>query len=296
MKRFAFLPRACAGTAVAALLAAAAHAGGTLTVQGSPDAPIQVLDHHVEVLIQNGFARTEVTQVFFNPNERALEATYRVPVPEGASLSEMTMFLGETVMEGEVVAREKARAAYEEERDSGAGLAEEQAGNVYDFFVSPVPALSELRFRYLYYQPIKLDTGIGRFLYPLEDGGTDEVAKAFWTQESAVLRSFSFHAVIESVWPIEDVRMPGLSAATAITRTANGGWDVRLEAPGGIELSADLVLYYRLADDLPGRVEMLAWTKTTSDQFKFKYLKPQPPNRGHCIGYTQPLMVHPTVP
>ncbi len=258
--RFLRGPKAVASFVVlATLLAAPAGAGGTLTIQGSPDAPIQILDHHVEVLIQNGFARTEVTQTFFNPNDRALEAIYRVPVPEGASLSEMTMYLGELVLEGEVVARDKAREAYEQERDDGAGLAEEQAGNVYDFHVSPVPPLGELRFRYLYYQPLKLDTGVGRFLYPLEDGGTDELAKAFWTQETRVHRSFSFHAVIESVWPIEDVRMPGFSGAAAITETPDGRWDVRLEAPGGVELTGDLVLYYRLADGLPGRVEMIAY-------------------------------------
>ena len=199
MHRHRSIHNALASAAAAVLLTAtAAHAGGTLTIQGSSDLPIQILDHHVEVLIQNGFARVEVTQTFFNPNERPLEALYRVPVPQGASLSEMTMFLGESVLEGEVVARAEARAAYEEEKDSGAGLAEEQAGDVYDFFVSPVPALSELKFRYLYYQRLQLDTGIGRFLYPLEDGGNDELAQAFWSQNTTVLRSFSFHAVIES--------------------------------------------------------------------------------------------------
>ncbi len=260
MNRLRSVQRALASAAAAVLLTtAAAHAGGTLTIQGSSDLSIQILDHHVEVLIQNGFARVEVTQTFFNPNERALEALYRVPVPQGASLSEMTMFLGESVLEGEVIARAEARAAYEEEKDSGAGLAEEQEGDVYDFFVSPVPALSELKFRYLYYQRLQLDTGIGRFLYPLEDGGNDELAQKFWNQNSAVSRSFSFHAVIESAWPIQEVRMPGLSAATVVRELPDHSFDVRLEAPGGIELDSDLVLYYRLADDLPGRVELLAY-------------------------------------
>ncbi|MCP4808296.1 MAG: VWA domain-containing protein, partial [Proteobacteria bacterium] len=154
--------------------------------------------------------------------------------------------------------REEAREAYEEEKDSGAGLAEEQESEVYDFSVSPVPALGELSFTYLYYQPIELDTGVGRFLYPLEDGGTDEAAKSFWTQESRVHRSFSFHARVESVWPIEDVRMPGLDAAARITRPNDWTWDILLEAPGGLSLESDLLLYYRLADDLPGRVELLA--------------------------------------
>ncbi|MDF1836326.1 MAG: VIT and VWA domain-containing protein [Planctomycetota bacterium] len=253
------LPIALALFAWALALSSPAQAGGTLTLKGSPQAPIQILDHHVEVVIQNGFARTEVTQTFFNPNPTTQEATYRVPVPKDASLSEMTMYLGELTLEGEVVGKAEARQAFEEEKDNGAGVAEKNEGQVFDFHVSPIPAQGELRFRYLYYQPIEIDTGVGRFQYPLEDGGTDEVAKSFWTQETKVHRSFSFHAVIESAWPIQDVRMPGLASVATVKELGDGRWDILLEAPGGVDLTTDLIVYYRLADNLPGRVEMLAY-------------------------------------
>ncbi|MFT4649552.1 MAG: Ca-activated chloride channel family protein [Glaciecola sp.] len=253
------LPISFALIACALVFVTPAQAGGTLTLKGSADAPIQILDHHVEVLIQNGFARTEVTQTFFNPNPITLEATYRVPIPKAASLAEMTMYLGELTLQGEVVGKKEARQAYEEEKDSGAGVAEENEGHVFDFHVSPIPAQGELKFTYVYYQPIEIDTGVGRFLYPLEDGGTDEVAKSFWTQESKVQRSFSFHAVLESAWPIQDVRMPGLASVATVTDLGTGRWDILLEAPGGVELNTDLIVYYRLADNLPGRVEVLAY-------------------------------------
>ncbi len=258
--RFAAKALACAAllTTASVLSAIPAHAGGTLKIQGSPEAPIQILDHHVEVVVQNGFARTEVTQTFFNPNPVPLEAIYRVPVPEGASLSEMTMILGEQTLQGEVIPREEARQAYEEEKDKGAGLAEENEGRVYDFHVSPVPASGEMSFRYLYYQPVQIDTGVGRYHYPLEDGGTDGIADAFWTQETKVQRSFSFHAVIESAWPLAEVRVPGVGSAAQVKDLGNNRWDVRFDVPGGLDLTGDLVLYYRLADHLPGRVEVIA--------------------------------------
>src|SRR5512133_995785 len=71
------------------------HAAGTLTPKGSPDLPIQILDHHVTVTINNGFAQTEVVQTFFNPNDRDLEAVYRFPLPVSASLSEVILTIGE---------------------------------------------------------------------------------------------------------------------------------------------------------------------------------------------------------
>jgi Ca-activated chloride channel family protein len=90
-------------------LASSAEAAGTLTPKGSPDQPIQIRDHHLEVTLNNGFARTEVTQTFYNPNDKDLEAVYRFPLPDSASLSEVTMTLGEREIHGEVVEREKAQ-------------------------------------------------------------------------------------------------------------------------------------------------------------------------------------------
>ena len=78
-------------------------AGGTLTPQGSSDAPARILNHHVDVVIQNGFARTEVTQVFNNPNPHQIEAIYAFPVPLSASLSEVIIQIGEREMRGEVL-------------------------------------------------------------------------------------------------------------------------------------------------------------------------------------------------
>ena len=67
MKRFSFI-------LMLIFAAQAALAAGTLTPAGSPDQPIQIKEHLVDVQIDNGFARTEVTQMFFIPNAQDLEA------------------------------------------------------------------------------------------------------------------------------------------------------------------------------------------------------------------------------
>ena len=108
------------------ILAAAgtAKAAGTLTPVGSMDAPIEIRDHHVQIVINNGFAHTEVTQTFYNPNPGDLEGVYAFPVPVSASLSEVTIFAGEREIHGEVVEKERAQRIYEEEQNRGndAGL------------------------------------------------------------------------------------------------------------------------------------------------------------------------------
>jgi len=238
-----------------------AHAGGTLKAKGSPEQAIQIRDHVVTVSIVDGFARTQVAQTFFNPNERDLEAIYAFPVPESASLSEMTILAGERELQGEVVRTEEAERIYTEEKESGndAGLAKRDSYRVFEFRVARVPALGEARFRFVYYQPLALDAGVGRYVYPLEDGGTDDAARSFWEREETVQRSFEFHLELSSSWPVEELRLPGLEAAAVLQRLDEGRWQADVIAGAGHALTRDVVLYYRLRDDLPGRVELVPY-------------------------------------
>jgi Ca-activated chloride channel homolog len=245
---------------LALFVARAGFAAGTLTPKGAPQTPIQIRDHKVEVVIDNGFARTEVTQTFFNPNDSDLEAIYSFPLPKSASLSEVTIWAGEQELNGEVVERDEAKRIDEEERDQGndAGLAEKEGYQSFEFAVSRVPANGETRIRFVYYQPLSIDTGIGRYVYPLAEGGTDEVAEAFWTRNAKVESTFSVHVDLKSAWPLSDVRVPGFESAAAVAKQGEGNVEVKLESQQA-SLEHDFILYYRLADSLPGRVELVPY-------------------------------------
>jgi Ca-activated chloride channel family protein len=213
------------------------------------------------VTLNNGFARVEVTQTFYNPNEKDLEAIYRFPVPKSASLSEMTLTLGEREIHGEVVEKEKARTVYEDEKSAGneTGLATKQGYQHFDFHVHPIKAKSETRLRLVYYQPLEIDTGVGRFVYPLEDGGTDDAAAGFWSPTNEKVEGvFSADLELKSAWPVADVRLPGFEKETVTDKLAEGHYKVRVERTAA-SLNRDLVFYYRLADHLPGRVEMVPY-------------------------------------
>src|SRR5229473_520251 len=170
----------------------ALFAAGTLTPVASGNAAMQIKDHVVNVVIDNGFARTEVVQTFFNPNDKDVEAVYAFPVPASASLAEITIWNGERTLNGEVIEAQEAKKVYAEERNSGndAGLGEcsctktkdDIEYNSFKFSVSPVRAKSEARIRFVYYQPLKIESGMGRYVYPLQEGGTDEAANSFWSR------------------------------------------------------------------------------------------------------------------
>ena len=237
------------------------HAAGTLKPVNSALQAIQIQDHHLGVVINNGFAITTVNQTFFNPNAQDLEALYSFPVPKSASLSEVTIMLGEKTIHGEVLPKGKARKVYEEERDKGneSGLAEKKGYQQFEFAVSPVKARSTAVIQFVYYQPLDIDTGVGRYVYPLEEGGTDDpAAQSFWTRNDQVEQSLTAEIELKSAWPVADVRLPGLENSAAIEKIGEGHYRARLEQKSA-RLNRDLVFYYRLADNLPGRVEVIPY-------------------------------------
>lgn len=243
---------------VGMLFVSQARGAGVLKPSGSDIQSLEIRDHQVKVTLNNGFARTEISQTFFNAYDQSLEALYTFPVPEHASLSEMTIWAGEKVLQGEVVESGEAERIYEEETSKGneAGLAQKDHYQTFDFWVSPIPALSEVRMRVVYYQPLELDTGIGTYKYPLEEGGTDRAAEQFWTRVETVSGSFSIDVEIKSAWPLKGIRTPGFQGTQATD--AEGDLVYSFQSNGG-DLTKDFVLYYMLEDELPGRVEVVPY-------------------------------------
>ncbi len=262
------------------------HAAGILTPKGAGHQPIAIRDHHVNVVINNGFARTEVLQTFYNPNDRDLEAIYSFPLPEHASLSEVTIYAGEQEIHGEVFAKQEATRIYQEERDRGndAGLAQKRGHQAFDFAVSPVRAQDETRVRFVYYQLLAIDTGVGRYLYPLEEGGTDDAGAQFWGLNDVVENQLSIRLTLKSAYPVADVRAPGFEAAAAISKVEDGHYTLEMNVPGA-KLSRDFVFYYRLQDNLPGRVDLIPYRADENQPGTFMMVVTpgvdlQPLNRG----------------
>ena len=267
-------------------LASWCQAAGTLTPKGAGQQPIQIRQHHVQVVINNGFAMTEVSQTFFNPNTQPLEAVYSFPLPQHASLSEVTVATGEQEIHGEVLAKAQAQQVYQEERGRGnqAGLASKRDFQAFDFAVSPVPPQGETRIRFVYYQPLVLDTGVGRYLYPLEDGGTDDAGASFWHTNTKVEQTFSMRLDLKSAVPVADMRVPGFENAASLTQVAEGHYQMQLQLQD-MRLDRDVVFYYRLQDNLPGRIELLPYRAGETSQGTFMLVVTpgedlQPLNRG----------------
>jgi Ca-activated chloride channel family protein len=255
--------RARLATLAFALLATAApaHAAGLLKPKDAGFAPLQIKNHEVSVRIDNGFAMTEVDQTFHNPNDQDLEAIYTFPLPKDASLSELSLWIDGEEMAGEVVERQKAKEIYEEEKRAGreTARADKREYLAFDVSVSPVRAGADTRVRLVYYQPLEIDGGIGRYVYPLQEGRIDEAMQSFWDMQTRVHGRFLFDCTLRTSYPVDEVRVTGWPTPAAARQESNDTWHARIEdAEGTASLDQDIVVYYRLAQDHPAGVDLLA--------------------------------------
>jgi Ca-activated chloride channel family protein len=269
-----------------------AQAAGLLTPSNGSLSALEIRDHHVTVVIEDGYAVTTVEQVFHNPHPQDLEATYSFPVPEHGAVSEFTMWIDGKPVSGEVLEKQEARRIYEEEKQAGreAGITVKEGYKTFDISVSPVRAGQETRIRLVYLQTAHVDTGIGRYNYPLEEGGVDEEKLAFWTANDKVTGSFSFDLTLRSAYPVDAIRVPNHPQAQ-VYQGREGEWHVHI-GKGGTSLAneegasfnpqqagqqagtvhtldSDLIVYWRHQPGLPGSVDLVTYKPDASKRGTF---------------------------
>jgi Ca-activated chloride channel family protein len=261
------------------------QAAGLMTPTKSNLPPLEIREHHVNVVIEDGYAITSVEQVFGNPNASDLEAIYSFPVPQKAAVGEFTYWIDGQAVTGEVLEKGQARDVYEREKQSGreTALTEQDSYRTFDISVYPVRAGQDVRIKLTYIQAVHVDSSVGRYVYPLEDGGVDEETLSFWTFQDVVEERFSFKLSFRSSWPIAEFRLPRHAQAN-IVKLSEREWSVSLineavileegvsaEAlPAVVQrLDQDIVVYWRQMQGLPGAIEMVTYKEEADGRGTF---------------------------
>lgn len=165
------LSRIARSLAALALLAGLARADGFMQIDRPTReaVPMAVKYHKVDVEIDNQVATTTVDQVFVNPNGFNVEATYMFPVPAGASVSKLSMWIDGKEMEAELLDADKARATYEEivRSQQDPALLEYVGTKMFKLRVFPILPNEEKRVKLAYSESLKADNGLCVYRYPL---------------------------------------------------------------------------------------------------------------------------------
>ncbi len=166
------------------LVPASQYAGGAVVVvdPNGQEAKLSLRKFHVDVHVEDGFARTTIDQTFFNHTHSRQEGTFYFPLPPDASLSRLAMYVAGTLMEGGMVERNRGREVFEQIRHTrrDPALLEWVDGTTFKMRVFPLEARQEKRIVLSYTQ--KLPTAYGKTRYRFPAGHNMELVRDFSTR------------------------------------------------------------------------------------------------------------------
>lgn len=215
---------------------------------------VRLLGHRVEVTIVDGLARTEVVEEFENQTEQILEGRFRFPVPGDAAVSRLGLWVGDELVEGEVVEAKRARSIYESIVDRPVprdpALLEWVTAGEMSLKVFPILPKKTRRVLLGYDQLLTSEGGHLRYSYPLSLGEG---------RENAIRElSIAVH-VLDTEDQIESIRVPSHDARIG----REGAWRSAYFAARDVTAGQDFVLlaerrrptFAQVALDMPGWTE-----------------------------------------
>jgi Ca-activated chloride channel family protein len=212
-------------------------AHGLLIPEDKKLPPLAMLQHLVNIKLEDQVAITHVEQVFRNHTDRQLEATYVFPVPKGASVSKFTMWVNGKEVHGELLPADQARNIYTSivRRTQDPGLLEYIGNNMLRMRVFPIPPKGDQKVAFTYESVAQKDAGAVEYVYPLKTDG----------KATATLEKFGITATIKSQHGVQNVYSP--THALNVKRVNDQEVAVEFERNQGL-LDKDFQMFYSTGD------------------------------------------------
>jgi ferric-dicitrate binding protein FerR (iron transport regulator) len=249
--------------AEAPLVPASDYAGGALIARdpNGQENRLSLRTFHIDVHIEDGFARTTIDQTYFNEAPLPTEGTFYFPLPPDASVSRLAMYVNGRLMEGGMAERDHARDVYETIRyaNRDPALLEWMDGSTFKMRVFPLEPRQEKRIILSYTQ--RLETLYEHAEYRFPSGHSLQTAGAW-----------SFHARIKGGAKTE------WKNPTYELKASNAGSDLLLDAIAkNFPQDRDVVL--ELSDPL-SHVNVARFSSAASDGAKYVMLRYFPTHAG----------------
>jgi hypothetical protein len=200
------------------------HAGGALVAfdPHGQQMRLSLRQFHIDVHVEDGFARTTIDQTYFNHDWSRLEGTFYFPLPPDATLSRLAMYVKDgsdcRLMEGGMAQRDHARNVFETilhmKRDPA--LLEWVDGSTFKMRVFPLEPREEKRLILSYTQ--RLPALYGSTCYRFPAGHNLEVTGA-WSFEARVKKGAKLRATSDS-HPNMSIKADGADLVLSIKEKA----------------------------------------------------------------------------
>ena len=200
------------------------------------DQGVVLRSHRVTVTIDNQVATTRVEQVFYNDGERAAEGSYIFPLPVGAAVSNLVMWVDGRPIEAKILDAQEARDIYDEivRRMRDPALLEYVGAGAVQASVFPIQPRSEVKIEIEYGQLLPVEDALVRYDYALR---TDHLTRR-------PVEQLSISVDVKSNDPIGAIYSP--THSVAIARDGDFAFRAGYET-GYVHPETDFSLYYGLA-------------------------------------------------
>lgn len=216
---------------------------------------LRIAFQHVDVTIENQVATTHIEQLFVNDNDWVLEGTYLFPLPEGAAVSELIMWVNDQPIEAKILEKGEARAIYDEivRQLRDPALLEYVDRNVIQASVFPIPPREERRIEIEYSYLLEADNGLLHYTFPQATSLYTNVPLEEQSIRVAVKSNEAIRAIYSPTHAV-DVFRDGEFRAVA-------GYEAQNVVPEG-----DFELYYTVSPDEIG-LNVLSYREAGQDGF-----------------------------
>ncbi len=197
---------------------------------------VYIKSHRVTVTIDNQVAVTKVEQVFVNESQRPAEGTYLFPLPIGAAVSNLVMYINGVPIQAQILDAKQAQQIYTEtvRRMRDPALLQYVGRSAIQANVFPIPPNEQRKIEITYSMAVTADNGLINYTYPLK---TDYASPL-------PVQQVSVSVDVTSKAPISTVYSP--NPLVAISRTDDNHFRAGFET-SNYRATDDFSVYYGVA-------------------------------------------------
>ncbi len=265
-----------AGDPASAALMPGAGGGEMVIRSGGLDRSIPIHSSEVELQVTGMLVHGRTTQTFVNPTDRVIEAVYRFPLPERATIHAMEMRIGSRRIVSVVREKEEADRVYRAAMAEGkkAAKVDQDRPNLFTTKAANINPGEMVVVVLEYLQELEWEDGRFRLVYPLtftpRCGGTDSLAEDRVALEAWTAPHVKLTVRLDAGFPLGDVESTSHPVTSRYEESS-----LVVESPGdGLVANRDFILEWAPA---VGRLPALASFVEPLDDGRYAMLMLLPP-------------------
>ena len=206
------------------------NSSGVLMLGNGTDSRTAILlDARMNLSVQGLLADMTLEQTFRNTTGQWLEGRYLFPLPEDAAIRGLTITVGERVIKGQIMTRQKAKQQYTAAKDAGqvASLVEQNRPNLFTMSVASIAPNDDIKIKLDVMLPVTIKDKTLQLVLPttLTPRYTNELTPDAAELDTPFARQSDIRGprltLLANIAPLDDLSLVGSSTHALDTSSGN---------------------------------------------------------------------------